>query len=354
LNTEAIYHHPSGAYAYTNGTDTMRVRLRTSARDAVECFVRWNDRCSSLDCQERVTLMTWLASDGVFTYWEAELHEPHRRLRYAFQIRSEAEEVFYTEDGYSYALSEGGWLSGYFNWPYLYDSQRIQVPTWVRDAVFYEIFPERFANGNPENNHPGAKDWPGKPEFFNFWGGDLTGIQQHLPYLEELGINALWLTPIFASASNHKYDINDYTKIDPFLGTEETFIELLQACHAHRIRVVLDAVYNHCGTDFFAWRDVVENGAASRYVDWFHVHEFPPDWRKRNYRMFDHHGHMPKLNTHHPEVQRYLLDAAAKWTRMGIDGWRLDVAGEVDPSLWRAFRREMRAINPDIYIVGEI
>jgi cyclomaltodextrinase len=209
--------------------------------------------------------MTWLASDGVFTYWEAELHEHHRRLRYAFQIRSEAEEIFYTEDGYSSASSQGGWLSGFFNWPYLYDSQRIQVPAWVRDAVFYEIFPERFANGNPENNHPMARDWPGKPENFNFWGGDLAGIQQHLPYLQELGINALWLTPIFESASNHKYDINDYKKIDPFLGTEETFKELLDVCHARGIRVVLDAVYNHCGTDFFAWRDVAkrfENAAS--------------------------------------------------------------------------------------------
>jgi cyclomaltodextrinase / maltogenic alpha-amylase / neopullulanase len=354
MNTEAIYHHQSGAYAYVNGSDTLRVRLRTSAHDDVKCFVRWNDRYSSDDCQERITPMTWLAGDGVFTYWEAELYEPHRRFCYAFEIRCGVEEIYYTEDGYSHATSPGGWLSGYFNWPYLYDSQRIQVPAWVRDAVFYEIFPERFANGNPENNHPTAKDWPGKPEWFNFWGGDLAGIQQHVAYLQELGINALWLTPIFESVSNHKYDVNDYTKIDPFFGTEETFKELLHACHAHGIRVILDAVYNHCGTGFFAWRDVVEKGEASRYVDWFYVKDFPPDWRKRNYRTYGHHGHMPKLNTYHAEVQRYLIDAAAKWTRMGVDGWRLDVAGEVDPSLWRAFRREMRAINPDIYIVGEI
>ena len=224
----------------------------------------------------------------------------------------------------------------------------------MRDAVFYEIFPERFANGHPTHTHPAAKEWPGKPEWYNFWGGDLAGIQQRLPYLRELGINALWLTPIFASSSNHKYDINDYRKIDPYFGTEETSQELLAACHAHGIRVVLDAVYNHCGADFFAWRDVLEKGEASAYINWFHIQEFPPDWRTRNYRMFDHQGHMPKLNTNNPEVQRYLIDAAAKWTRMGVDGWRLDVAGEVDPSLWRAFRRELRTINPDLYIVGEI
>ena len=354
MNIEAIYHHQHGAYAYTNGLDTMRVRLRTSAHDNVECLVRWNDRCSSEDCQERVTPMTWLASDGTFTYWEAELHEPNRRLRYAFQIRDSNEEIWYTEDGYSLTPSHPGLLSGLFNWPYLYESQRIQVPSWVREAVFYEIFPERFANGDPTNDHPLAKEWSGRPELSNYWGGDLAGIQQRLPYLQSLGVNALWLTPIFNSASNHKYDINDYRKIDPYFGTEETFRELLEACHARGIRIVLDAVYNHCGTNFFAWRDVVEKGDASHYIDWFHVLEFPPDWRKRNYRMFEHHGHMPKLNTHHPEVQRYLIDAAAKWTRMGVDGWRLDVAGEVDPALWRAFRRELRAINPDLYIVGEI
>ncbi|HCF84933.1 MAG TPA: alpha-glycosidase [Ktedonobacter sp.] len=354
MNIEAIYHHPYGAYAYVNGPDTLRVRLRTSARDSVQCFARWNDRCSSPDCQERVTPMTWLASDGLFHYWEAELHEPYRRLRYAFQIRDASEEVWYTEDGYSHTPSQGGWLSGFFNWPYLYQSQRIQVPGWVRDAVFYEIFPERFANGDSSNDHPAVKEWSGKPEWFNFWGGDLAGIQQHLSYLQSLGVNALWLTPIFASPSNHKYDITDYTKIDPYFGSEDSFRKLLEDCHARGMRVILDAVYNHCSTDFFAWQDVVANGETSRYSEWFHVLDMPPDWRKRNYRMFDHHGHMPKLNTYHPEVQRYLIDAAAKWTRMGVDGWRLDVAGEVDPSLWRAFRRELRAINPDIYIVGEV
>ena len=354
MNTEAIYHHQSGAYAYTSGPDTLRVRLRTSARDDVECFVRWSDRYNSDNSQERITKMTWLASDGVFIYWEAALYEPQRRFRYAFQIRSGEEELYYTEDGVNRTTSHGGWLSGYFNWPYLYDSQRIQVPAWVRDAVFYEIFPDRFARGNPAISHPKARDWPGKPDHFTFWGGDLAGIRQHVPYLQELGITALWLTPIFESTSNHKYDINDYTKIDPFFGTEGSFKDLLDECHARGIRLVLDAVFNHCGTGFFAWRDVVEQGKASRFVDWFHIHEFPPDGRKRNYRTFDHHGYMPKLNTYNREVQRYLIDAAAKWTWMGVDGWRLDVAGEVDPSLWRAFRREMRAINPDIYLVGEI
>ncbi len=354
MNIEAIFHQPNGAYAYTNGLDTMRVRLRTSIRDNVECFVRWFDRCGTPNCGERITPMTWLASDGVFTYWEAELYEPHRRLRYAFQIREGAEEIWYTEDGYSRTPATAGWLSGFFNWPYLYESQQIHIPPWVQDAVFYEIFPERFAKGAFERTHPLAQEWPDKPEWFNFWGGNLIGIQQHLPYLQELGINALWLTPIFESPSNHKYDIIDYTKIDPYFGTEETFQQLLDACHARGIRVVLDAVYNHCSTDFFAWRDVVEYGEESPYMDWFFVQDFPPDWRKRNYLMFDHHGHMPKLNTYNPAVQRYLINAAAKWTRMGVDGWRLDVAGEVDMSLWRAFRCELRAINPDLYIVGEI
>ncbi len=354
MNIEAIFHQPNGAYAYTNGLDTMRVRLRTSARDNIECYVKWFDRCGTPECGEHITPMTWLASDGVFTYWEAELYEPHRRLRYYFQIREGAEEIWYTEDGYSHKAVAGNWLSGFFNWPYLYESQQVHIPVWVRNAVFYEIFSERFASGAIGEEHPQVKEWAGKPEWYNFWGGNLKGIEQHLSYLQALGINALWLTPIFESRSNHKYDIIDYTKIDPYFGTEETFQQLLDACHAHGIRVVLDAVYNHCSSDFFAWRDVVEHGAESPYVDWFFVQVFPPDWRKQNYRMFDHHGHMPKLNTYNPAVQRYLIDAAAKWTRMGVDGWRLDVAGEVDMSLWRAFRSELRAINPDLYIVGEI
>ncbi len=356
MNIEAIYHTPHGAYAYTNGPDTMRVRLRTSNRETLTCEVYWNDRCGSPECLDRSTPMTWLANDGTFTYWEAELYEPHRRLRYAFHIVShdKHEQIWYTEDGFSTTPTTERWLSGLFNWPYLYETQRIDVPAWVRDAVFYEIFPERFANGNPHNNHPATQHWTGKPAWFSFWGGDLAGIEQHLAYLQELGINALWLTPIFQAPSNHKYDTADYTKIDPYFGTEEDFQHLLAACHAHNIRVVLDAVFNHSGTDFFAWRDVVEHGEASPYVDWFHIHGFPLDRQKPGYRTFDHHGNMPKLNTAHPALQRYLIDAAAKWTRMGVDGWRLDVASEVDLSLWRAFRRELRAINPQLYIVGEI
>ncbi len=356
MNTEAIYHTPYGAYAYTNGSDTMRVRLRTSSRDHLACEVHWNDRCGSPHCLDRITPMTWLSSDGVFTYWEAELYEPHRRLRYAFHIISHEnnEHLWYTEDGFSTTQTTERWLSGLFNWPYLYETQCIDVPAWVRDAVFYEIFPERFASGNPANNHPATQHWSGKPEWFSFWGGDLPGITQHLDYLQSLGINALWLTPIFQSPSNHKYDTDDYTKIDPYFGTEEDLQQLLAACHARGMRVVLDAVFNHCGTNFFAWRDVLEHGEASPYVDWFHIHSFPIDRQQPNYRTFDHHGHMPKLHTAHPALQRYLIDAAAKWTRMGVDGWRLDVAGEVDLSLWRAFRRELRAINPQLYIVGEI
>ncbi len=229
------------------------------------------------------------------------------------------------------------------------------IPDWVKDAVFYEIFPERFANGASGNDPPGVEPWGGMPTRTNFFGGDLQGIINKLDYLEALGINAIYLTPIFAAHTNHKYDTVDYYRIDPHFGDLETFRRLLREAHRRGIRIVLDAVFNHVGEGFWAFRDVIERGEASLYVNWFYIEDLPVTKEPTpNYATYENADYLVKLNIHNPEVRRYLYDVARHWTREGIDGWRLDVPYLMNHHFWKGFRRVVKEINPELYIVAEI
>jgi glycosidase len=229
------------------------------------------------------------------------------------------------------------------------------VPPWVKDAVFYQIFPERFANGDPSNDPPGTEPWGGAPTPRNYFGGDLRGILQRLGYLSSLGITAIYLNPIFASNTNHKYQTTDYLRIDPHFGDEATFRELLDACHARGIRVILDGVFNHTGVDFFAFADVKKHGASSQYKNWYFFKGFPVGpVRSPNYQCWWGYGSLPKLNTGNADVRRYIFNVTRHWLELGIDGWRLDVPNEIPHEFWIEWRRLVKSINPDAYIVGEI
>ncbi|GAA1378361.1 hypothetical protein GCM10009597_28200 [Peribacillus frigoritolerans] len=190
----------------------------------------------------------------------------------------------------------------------------------------------------------------------NFFGGDFEGIIEHLDYLENLGINGIYFTPIFHAYSNHKYDTIDYRSIDPQFGTKETLKTLIAECHKRNIRVMLDAVFNHSGYYFPPFQDLLEKGEKSKYKDWFHPHSFPLKGGERpNYETFGFFESMPKLNTANPEVKEYLLEVSAYWIKeFDIDAWRLDVANEVDQPFWREFRTTVKNIKPDLYILGEI
>ena len=229
------------------------------------------------------------------------------------------------------------------------------VPLWLKDAVFYQIFPERFANGDTSNDPPGTEPWGGQPTSKNFFGGDLKGIIDHLDYVSSLGVNALYLNPIFQSGSNHKYTTDDYLRIDPAFGDEATFKKLVDECHSRGIRVILDGVFNHTGTGFFAFKDLKENGARSRYAGWYNVYSYPvgpPN--KPNYEAWWGYGDLPKLMTNNPEVRNYLFRVTEHWMNLGIDGWRLDVPNEIPHPFWIEWRKLVKSINPDAYIVGEI
>lgn len=231
------------------------------------------------------------------------------------------------------------------------------TPEWVKDAIFYQIFPERFFNGNRQNDPPGTQPWGSKPELFNFMGGDLDGVIQKLPYLKELGINAIYFNPIFeAPTSNHKYNTADFMKVDPAFGDINTFKRLISQAHALGIKVVLDAVFNHSGDTHWAFRDAEKNGPQSKYWNWYLFHGFPVVKDPRpNYESWWGHATLPKFNEYNPEVREHLFQVAEYWAKLGIDGWRLDVPNEIrDMNFWREFRTRVKRVNPDLYIVGEI
>jgi neopullulanase len=234
-----------------------------------------------------------------------------------------------------------------------------QTPDWVRDAIFYQIFPDRFAKSTAVAKPRHLDEWGSPPTYHGYQGGDLVGVVEHLDYLCDLGINALYFTPIFQSASNHRYHTHDYEKVDPMLGGNGALRRMLDAAHARGIRVVLDGVFNHASRGFFQFHDIMENGADSAYLDWFTIKGFPVNaydrHQKPNYESWWGLPALPKFNTGCPAVREFLWDIARKWVEFGIDGWRLDVPNEInDDSFWREFRKRVRAANQETYIVGEV
>ena len=253
------------------------------------------------------------------------------------------------------------------------------IPDWVQDAIFYQIFPDRFARSsrNPAGNLP-FESWDSPPTSHGFKGGDLYGVAEKLDYLKDLGITALYLNQIFASASNHRYHTFDYYNIDPLLGGNEAFRELLDQAHAKNIRIILDGVFNHASRGFWQFHHVLENGIESPYRDWFYFDTARLHGRRRwgayptaeelqalqsgedslkaiGYRGWWNLPALPKFNTNTPAVRAFLFDVAKYWIAFGVDGWRLDVPGDIDDdSFWQEFRYRVRQVNPQAYIVGEI
>jgi len=251
----------------------------------------------------------------------------------------------------------------------------IEVPGWVRDAVFYEVFPDRFAASPRVSKLGHLEPWDAPPTHTGFKGGDLLGIVEHLDHIADLGANALYLTPVFESAANHRYHTYDYLHVDPLFGGDLALQELLDAVHARGMRLVLDGVFDHTGRGFYPFHHVLETGAASPYREWFRfdqgrldgggtIDAYPNgnawNWQGDPHAQLGYDAWwgvpaLPKLNIDHPDVREFIYGVAEHWLRLGIDGWRLDVPGEIhDRPFWAEFRRRCKAVNPEAYLVGEI
>jgi cyclomaltodextrinase len=254
----------------------------------------------------------------------------------------------------------------------------MHTPSWVSDAIFYQIFPDRFARSKRISEQGlNLESWESPPTTYGFKGGDLYGVIEHLDYLQDLGINAIYFNPIFSSASNHRYHTYDYRNVDPLLGGNDALRELLDKLHKRKMHVILDGVFNHASRGFWQFHHTLENGAASPYKDWFYFDEDHLNGKKHwgaypsseelqlvqqegslkalGYQAWWNLPALPKFDTNRPAVREFLFEVAEHWIKFGIDGWRLDVPGEIDDdTFWQEFRHRVRAINPDTYLVGEI
>lgn len=363
LNTAACYHRPDSEFAYLYDAATLHLRLRTAKDDVASVELLCGDPYLLEEQKPDIYPMDKILTTDRHDYWQIAVSAPFKRLAYAFLLEKE---IFYGDQG-MLALKDQDLqaTNEYFRLPYFHEMDRFKAPSWVKETVWYQIFPERFANGDLTNDPPKTLPWASKtPSRTDFFGGDLQGVIDHLDYLQDLGVNGLYFCPIFKAASNHKYDTIDYLTLDPAFGSKQLFKELVSQCHKRGMKVMLDAVFNHLGDHSPQWQDVMKNGSASPYADWFCIHEFPVDFKPTadfekataiSYDTFAFTPHMPKLNTANPEVQSYLLNIGRYWIEeFDIDAWRLDVANEVDHHFWKRFRQMCEATKTDFYILGEI
>lgn len=354
MNEQAILHKPETEYGYAINRNTVCLRIRTSVEDAPEITVLYGGKYDFWSSQ-REEAMVNAYQDRLFRYYTARLQLEDLRLVYVFRLQQGGKTLYYSEDGLTEDYDFRQNFYNAFQIAYLNECDLHKPVPWLRDACFYQIFVDRFCRGEAHKDEGYINlPWGEKPNPGSFAGGDLAGIRKKLPYLKELGINALYLTPIFQSISNHKYDIQDYYTVDPMFGDNRAFAQLVEAAHANGIRVVLDAVFNHVSDQCRQFQDVLARGKASAYYDWFVIHGVAVDQKQQNYECFASCGYMPKWNTSNPEVQDYLLGIAVHWIRhYHIDGWRLDVADEVSHHFWRRFRQAVKAENPQCAIIGE-
>ena len=236
-------------------------------------------------------------------------------------------------------------------------TEQTYTPDWVKNAIFYQIFPDRFAKSDSLEKPTYIEPWDSPMTRTGFKGGDLLGVYEKLDYLQDLGINAIYLNPIFMSTANHRYHTYDYWHVDPILGENPVFFMLLNEAHARGMHIVLDGVFNHASRGFFQFNHILDNGEKSPYLDWFHVYGFPMNayQGKPNYSCWWNLPALPQFNTDNPQVRKFLFEVAKHWIEQGADGWRLDVPFEIkDESFWRQFRAATKLANPDAYLVGEI
>jgi cyclomaltodextrinase / maltogenic alpha-amylase / neopullulanase len=386
MDFSAIVHEPKSVLSYAYDSNTLHIRLKTARDDikqvellAIDPF-NWiprNDGSMVYDLDKNSVFRIRMEKEQQsrdYDCWFAQITDIEwKRIKYCFIVEDEREKYIigcrdripYTED--ETILYD---LFNYYNYPYINEEDLYQAPGWIENTVWYQIFPDRFCNGSLEENKNvlpwGSDPIDGADKKF---GGNLLGIIDKLDYIKEIGFNGIYLNPIFESPSSHKYDIADYFKIDSDFGDNDIFGQLVKEAHKRGIKVMLDAVFNHCGFLHPFWQDVLKYGKNSKYYDCFYVLDsrkplvygtvengMPQDAPREylNYRTFAFSQSMPKWKTGNPLVREYLIKVGCYWIEnYNIDGWRLDVSNEVSHDFWREFRKAVKTVKPDVYILGE-
>lgn len=351
----AIHHIPDIPWAFGESYGTLRVRIKCATEDIKKITLYYKDRYT-WGGPYLIEELNKEMSTELFEVFSGAMELPRGRFRYFFLLEDfKGETLIYDAGGFR-PYAEEGFEYRAFQYAYLAEGDIYKGKSIMDDSIVYQIFPERFRNGNKDNDPENTLPWGGIPRQGNFFGGDLKGIREGIPYLKELGINMIYLTPIFLSSSNHKYNIKDYFSIDPQFGTLEEAKEMVKAAHDSGIKVIFDAVFNHTGHDFFAFEDIIKNGEKSEYKDWYHLNSLPIDLDNTNYYTFaEKITSMPKLRTENEKVRQYFFEVGKYWIReVGIDGWRLDVCDEVDHKFWQGFREACEEENKDSILIGEI
>lgn len=339
---QAIYHESDSTYAYPLDEKTLCIKLRTKKDDVEKVTLMYGDRYEPVRIVTMFEIpMNKVFTDDLFDYYEITISPEFNRICYYFKLEDKEETIYYAQGRFFKTPPED--RNRYFIFSYICKGDLYKAHDWWRQSIFYQIFVDRF------NKEELDEEWFDEPTNKRMFGGNIKGIINKLDYIEELGINAIYLTPIFESPSSHKYDTIDYHNIDKSFGDKSVFREFVNKCHERGIRVILDAVFNHTSDEFFAFKDAVKKGKKSKYYDWYFFKE------DGNYEMFGHSRNMPKLNTTNKEVKKYLLEVAKYWIEeFDIDGWRLDVANEIDHKFWREFRETVKKAKEDAIIIGEV
>ena len=357
MEYSAIFHDMDKRFCYAIDKDLFVIRVQVKKDDMKEVILHYEDKYIPMERKDtRMTLpMKKVATSQFHDYYEAQLQMHLICLRYFFEFTDmQGEKVYY--GNYEFDKECITNRDRMFDCPQnLREEEMFEVPQWAANKVVYQIFPSRFAATQPVDKELWYKA-PITP--MDDLHGNLRGIIEHLDYIKDLGIDVVYLTPIFKSNSCHKYDTIDYYQVDPSFGTTEDLKELVQKSHERGMKVVLDAVYNHSGREFFAFQDILEKGEKSKYLDWYFIDELPPsgEWGEiPNFKCFGYYGGMPKLNLKNPEVEKYITDVACYWIKeCDIDGWRLDVGDEISHFFWKNFRKAIKAVKKDMLIIGEI
>ncbi len=371
MDFNAVYHEARQNYCYPLNENELIINIKTGydvrsvnivAGDPFAAGIlgggeTWEGTAAPIIYTKRLKNQLW---------WTTTVTPEFKRLKYYFELITDAEEWLYFEDGFvsREQFSLEGRSRQCFTYPWMNESDVNRTPSWVNSTVWYQIFPDRFCNGDSSLDPEGVLPWGGRNEEVKdhsvFYGGDLPGIISKLDYLQELGITGIYLTPVNEAPSNHKYDTSDYERIDPRFGDESTMKRLVAEAHERGIRVMLDGVFNHCGRYFAPWRDVLEKGPESKYYDWFMIKKWPLSKdgtaaKKGELYTFAFYDNMPKLNTNNKEVRDYFTNVVCGWVeKYGVDGIRLDVANEISHRFCKELRERVKAVKPEVYILGEI
>ncbi len=357
MEFSAIFHNSTKKYCYALEEGLFAIRIRTKKNDIKRVTLHYKDKYIPVQFHDtrKSKDMIKVASDNYCDYYEAEVEIDMICMRYHFELEDFAGNIFFYGENEFYEEEITSNDDMYDCPQNLREEERFLTPEWANNKIVYQVFPSRFATSKKVDK----RKWYKTPITAKTdLQGDLRGIINHLDHIKNLGVDVIYMTPIFESPSTHKYDTYDYYKIDPSFGTEDDLKELVEKAHAMGMKVIMDAVFNHTGTGFFAFEDVKKNEKNSPYFDWYYIEDFPlkAKWgTKPNYKTFSYFGGMPKLNLQNEEAAEYCINVGRYWIeKCNIDGWRLDVADESTHRFWRKFRKAIRAVKPDALMIGEI